>query len=193
MPARRPDSGRTALLAGAMLAAACATRSPAPPSWQVPANEVDRSSHGAWANVTLRGGGGLSGELLAVDDQALYVGLTPRLTRVPHQCVTRLQLAAFEIMAVDVSGLGAVGMLSTISHGFFLVFTVPIWVTTAGLSSYGHSRAGHLKFGLGEEPLPRASAWSRFPAGMPTGYIDRVPERVALDATCQPLRLGAPP
>ena len=192
MPVRRPDSGRMALLAGAMLAAACATRSPAPPSWQVLGSEVDSSPHGAWANVTLRGGGGLSGELLAVDHEALYVGLTPRLTRVPHQCVTRLQLAAFEITAVDVSALGALGTLSTLTHGFFLVFTVPVWMVTAGLSSYGHSRSGHLKFGLGEEPLHTASAWSRFPAGMPTGYVDRVPERVALDATCKALRLGAP-
>jgi hypothetical protein len=193
MPARRPDSGRTALLAGAMLAAACATRSPAPPSWQVPAREVDRSQHGAWANVTLRGGGGLSGELLAVDDQALYVGLSPRLTRVPHQCVTLLRLAAFESPAMEVSALGALGTLSTLSHGFFLLFTAPIWAVSAGLSTYGQSRTGHLKFGLGEEPVSTASAWSRFPAGMPTGYIDRVPERVALDATCQALRLGAPP
>jgi hypothetical protein len=159
----------------------------------VPANEVDRSPHGAWANLMLRGGGGLSGELLAVDDQALYLGLSPRLTRVPHQCVTVLQLAAFETPAMDVSAVGALGTFSTLSHGFFLIFTAPIWVATGGLSSYGHSRSGHLKFGLGEEPLPRASAWSRFPAGMPTGFIDRVPERVALDATCQSLRLGAPP
>jgi hypothetical protein len=193
MPALRPDGGRIALLAAAMLAAACATRSPAPPSWQVLGSEVDRSPHGAWANVTLRGGGGLSGELLAVDDHALYVGLSPRLTRVPHQCVTLLQLAAFETQAMDVSALGAVGMLSTLSHGFFLIFTAPIWIATSGLSSYGHSRSGHLKFGLGEEPLPTASAWSRFPAGLPTGYIDRVSERVALDATCQAVRLGAPP
>jgi hypothetical protein len=176
-----------------MLAAACATRSPGPPSWQVRASEVDRSTRGAWANVTLWGGGGLSGELLAVDDQALYVGLSGRLTRVPHKCATLLQLAAFENPAMEVSALGALGTLSTLSHGFFLVFTVPVWAVTAGLSSYGHSRSGHLKFGVGEEPLSTASAWARFPAGMPTGFIDRVPERVALDATCQAVLLGAPP
>jgi hypothetical protein len=182
---------RGALAAAYLSLVGCAATAPAPAAWHVNHQEVARRPYGAWANVGLVGGAGVSGELLGVDGEAVFVGLAPRMYRLPARCVTSLRLVAFDAPSAVPATVGTAGVVSTLSHGLFLVFTAPAWLAVTLVVSSNAGNAGYPEI-PGRAVLEEARPWARFPQGLPAGYVQRVPERETLDAQCRPLPLGAP-
>lgn len=158
MSGRHPSSvgGCAVALVAAVLAAGCATTSPAPPAWQRTSAKVATSPYGAWTNVKLTTGAQIAGELLAVADSAVYLGANPVLYQVPVRCVDTLTIADQEVDNGPPLGLGLAGLASTLTHGFSAVISVPVWIITTVAASTGVARAGYWTI----RPLsaPRATA-----------------------------------
>jgi hypothetical protein len=173
------------LALGAALLEGCAATSPAPPSWQRTMAEAALTPYGAWANVTLTTGQVVSGELLAVDQQTAFVGLSAGLRVLPIRCVTSLRLAVYEGDSLGPGLVSFLGLLSTASHGFLLVFSAPVWGITAGMTTYNSSATGHRTFAARSTPdLEQARRFARFPAGLPPGYRERATAQQSLDERC---------
>jgi hypothetical protein len=74
-------------------------------------------------------------------------------------------------------GVGAwavVGSLSTVSHGFFLVFSFPLWLLVGGLSA---NSAAETKVKLspkdGAAACLKVAPYTRFPGGLPAAMHAR--------------------
>jgi hypothetical protein len=188
-----------ALAGMAALLPSCIASSPAPQAWQRSLDDVQRVTYGAWTRVE---GPGLAidGELIAVEPTRILLGRGAQVAAVPSRCVDKLAMAAFEAPAGTIAW-GVVGSLSTPSHGYFMVFSLPIWLLTATMSTYAQTSTGHLvEPRLGGAPLPvdRIRKWARFPQGLPAGYLDQVAEvrEFAMDCrtiTLRPRPVAPPP
>jgi hypothetical protein len=156
-----------------LLLPACAATSPAPKAYRHTIEEVQRLALGAWTRVEGEHFT-LDGELLAAEPESLYLERDHRVDIVHPTCVKKLTIAAFEGQGKEVDVLGGLGALSTPSHGFLLVFSLPIWILSSVSSHYAQSGVGHLEYGRTRvAPLdtPSVRRWARFPQGMPRGYL----------------------
>jgi hypothetical protein len=193
----RPRADRPgALLFAAFLAAGCAAVSPAPRPWQVTETRAPLNPYGAWANVSLRRGRVIAGELLAVQEGNLFVGSAEGLRRVPIECIGTLRLAVFEADFGLPGAVSILGLLSSLSHGYLLVLSAPVWLITAGVATHSASSRGYETFG-GARKIEEARTFARFPASLPPGYLERAPIREAFDGRCEsqvpPSAPAAPP
>jgi hypothetical protein len=153
---------------------ACMASSPAPEAWRRSMDDVQKVALGAWTRVQ---GKGLvvDGELLAADEDSLVLARGDYVTLVPPACIETVTVAAFEGAPGQTIAWGVVGSLSTVSHGLFLIFSLPIWVATTGGATYGHSKAGYIEADFrkarGAE-VENVRKWARFPQGLPPGYLE---------------------
>ena len=120
----------------------------------------------------------LDGELIAADGKSVVLAKGGDVTVLPATCVTRMTVAAFEPGVADTIALGSVGGLSTLSHGFFLVLSAPIWLVTTLGATWAQSGAGTL-----EKP-PRPAAWARFPQGLPPGFLEQAGRVTVVEGDC---------
>ena len=123
----------------------------------------------------------VSGELIAVDARDVFVLEGTRLTIVPRSSV---RVVAIELYP---SGSGGAalwtvgGTLSTVSHGFFLLLTAPIWIATGTGQAISAARSNDRVMGPGG--LDRLRSFARFPQGIPPGFRpgQRAPTALARD------------
>jgi hypothetical protein len=122
--------------------------------------------------VTVRHGVGVEpsraveGELVAATGEELWVLGDGGLVRIPAADAT-VRLSILPSSAPALGLLTALGSISTLSHGFYLVFSLPIWLG-AGIAST--SRASSRSFAVADGADPELAAWARFPQGRPPGW-----------------------
>jgi hypothetical protein len=143
-------------------------------------DEAARHAHGGWAEVEGPGVRGVTGELIAVSADSLWVlaeNQSPagrpeayELLGMSWSEVRKCTLVAYNSGASTVTGLTVLGTLTTASHGVFLVITAPIWVVTGFIAS--HKQRGSVIWEHPRDSLVRLRAFSRFPQGIPPG-LDR--------------------
>lgn len=169
---------RPAITAACFLAAGCATN-PAPRGWLLPADSAQRDPYGAWMVVTYGANSGgparrAAGELLAVDPDTVFL-LSPgdTLIAVPRDRVLRGRLAYYDAQIWAPSLWTAVGTMSTLSHGFVLLVSAPVWIVTgtAATASQSHRPIIDVRRNDGTE-WRVVGRYARFPLGMPVG-VDR--------------------
>jgi hypothetical protein len=153
------------------LALGCAQPNPTPPSWRRTVEQAQRSPFGAWTAVTLRDGRVMSGELLAAEERGVVLGAGLAANQIPRQCVSLVQVGAFDASTTPVIAAGIVGLLSTITNGFFLVFTAPVWATVFVYNAYAISGKGHFEQ---VTALGNLAIWARFPQGLPAPFRERL-------------------
>lgn len=177
-----------------VLGAGCGTISPAPPGWRRGPAAVQRSPLGSWANVTLASGAIVSGEIIAADADAVYLGAAPRLLTVPGRCVRSMRIGFYETETGGIATWALVGTLSTITHGFFLVMSAPLWIADGVVSTAVAERKGHLTLHFERGgPLASAGTWARFPQGLPSTFAERAPARETVDPSCTTVVPATPP
>jgi hypothetical protein len=172
-----------------LLVAGCAS-SGAPAGFLREARGAQSDARGGWASVELAAQPGesatrkLQGELIAATEDALIV-------EIPTQAgASRLRLARAEIRSARVTGYettpgplavwGTLGTLSTLSHGFILIFSAPVWIVTASVSAAVESRGAMIDYpDSTKRTLPDGTAvqvpldltafaiYARFPQGAP--------------------------
>ena len=164
---------RTRALAGAwtglaaVLGLAGCAANPAPAGWLPRVAGVPQDFRGAWIVVDRQdSAGSAAGELISVRDDGVSILTRQGLVDVPSRTIRRATVAihAPDSPPVAWSALGAV---STISHGYYLLFTLPIWIGVGTATAAAESKAPLLV----HPPAKLASfrRYARFPQGMPPG------------------------
>ena len=114
-----------------------------------------------------------TGELLAVDERALWVEIDGVERRIPRGDVQRVIVAVRPSYGGAYAGWGAIGTASTLSHGFWLVLTAPAWLGTwIPIVAYESGAGSDQALADGLDALFQYARW---PQGMP-------PERMELAA-----------
>lgn len=178
------------LAVGVALAAPACVSNPDPRRPTIQA--MERQAFGGWIRVTTRSGAQVSGELISVEPhliRILRVGqpVGSALTFVPVSDLASAELYRYEAES-GYAAWGLFGTLSTISHGFFLIFSVPIWATSASIAAVMESR--HVVVQYPEHPLSELAMWARFPQGMPPYLDEQALTRPLAKRTTRP---GPPP
>ncbi len=161
---------RTRELVAAFAIAALATACVENPDPRKPTIEkMTTEGVGGWVVVTSRAGWQVSGELISVTREYMHILRVGQpgaaLVYLRTADVARAQVYQYE----SEGGLGAMGLLgtlSTISHGFFLILTAPVWLITTAVAVGAES--SHIEMDYPEdESLEELSHWARFPQGIP--------------------------
>jgi hypothetical protein len=151
---------------------ACAGHS-APEGFLPNTVEAQGQAFGGWADLVLLSGQEdrrLAGELIAASADSLWVMSGATVVVVPVTAVASGQLAGYDPESGQVGGAVALGAISTISNGAFLILTAPMWLI-------GGSIAANSQGKLGLEDLPpmqwaELGRFARFPQGIPAS-LDR--------------------
>jgi len=152
---------------GSALGGGCATN-PVPPHQRISAEKALMSGRGAYAVVQRTTGDAFAGELIAAGNEGIQL-LTggAKLMFIPYPTVVSVKVGVHSNNA-DVLGIWTtLGTLSSISHGFFAVFTIPIWLGFGVTTTVGESNRG--LFECPPQPLAALKVYSRFPQGVPPG------------------------
>jgi hypothetical protein len=153
------------ILLGLVGAATCMSgcaHNTAPPGWHPPALVALRSTHGGWIRV--EGAVLTEGELIAVDQTAFHVLSRSGFLSVPRASVRQITLTGYGNRARTLALWSVLGGASTLSHGFYLLFTAPTW-TIGGIAASlteKHASIWH------DEDV--AFRFARFPQGLPPGF-----------------------
>jgi hypothetical protein len=151
-----------------VFAAGCVT-TPGPKGWLSTPEHSITEAFGAWLVVEhgLESSGSTSeGEFIAVDEIRVWLLSQDGLRSIPIVDVTGLTLAVY--MDKRAAGIWTfLGSLSTASHGYALVVSLPIWLA-AGLYNTGAESSGGISIykKVDWEAIRR---YARFPQGMPEG------------------------
>ncbi len=165
MPIREARrSGAAALAIAGVLSGSCA-------GWTVPNNkrpvqeEAITGGKGARAYLRLASGAEVRGELISA--QGIYVWLLRddgQLASFPMETVRTASLGVFQTSEAELTAWTIGGALSTVSHGGFLIISLPIWLAVGIPSAYIESRRGFVEY-------PQSSwqvlgRYARFPQGL---------------------------
>jgi len=134
---------------------------------------VQRDGHGGWISIATSSAPTIDGELISVELDGLRVlAVTPQpgVVFVSKARFRSARLWAWETEHGKLLGWGSAGALSTASHGFFLIFTFPIWLLTMTVTASIESRASQLEYP--DDGWETFSIWARFPQGLPSGLRD---------------------
>ena len=157
------------------LAMACAGN-PAPRGWLAPAPDAISDPYGAWVNVDLASaeqGAALRGELIAVALDSIFVlTLDAEFHAIARADVTRARVAYYSSQHGQLAAWTIIGSLATLSHGFFLVFSFPVWAIGGSVTTGGQSRAPLADVGENKHSWDAVTKYARFPQGLPS-ELDR--------------------
>jgi hypothetical protein len=128
---------------------------------------VESDAHGGFAVVTVPDRGVFHGELIAINHSEVWVLVGNAMLHEPLARVSGLEIHPYKVPVGRLVATGALGTLSTISHGFFLVISAPVWIVTSSVAGATYSRTARVRYeGDNWDELAK---WARFPQGMPAG------------------------
>ncbi len=137
-----------------------------------PANVAATEAYGGWVTVRPAGGrtGGsradVAGELIAVHPDSVFVLTDSALVGLPRGQTRKATLFAYDSRAGSLAAWGFLGTLSTVSNGYFLVLTAPLWIITSSVATAHQSRAPMVETS-DSAGWDRLRLFARFPQGIP--------------------------
>lgn len=115
--------------------------------------------------------GRIDGELIEVRNGVLLVLSDNGIVELPADELSRVQVITSEPTRRTETVLwGVSGTLSTLSHGAFLIFTMPVWISTSIGTARWARIASRITVGHGE--LEQLWQYARYPDGLPGGSLD---------------------
>jgi hypothetical protein len=145
----------------AALLAGCASN-PAPKGWRPSAAEAQRATRGGWILIEREEDTNVTGELIAVDPATLHVLTVSGLQSVPRSAVRKARLVGYGTTEHLWIWTG-VGALSTLSHGGWIVVTLPVWLIGGSVAASGEAKAAYV-------PPENFARFARFPQGLPPSF-----------------------
>jgi len=149
---------------------------PVPDQRTLRAEDLPTWTHGLWIVVEPHRGEPFGGELLSADVQGVAVLVGGQVVRASLVEAEKMTVTAYRTHLGGVAAWGAVGTLSTLSHGKFLLASVPVWALTWFITQgVIHDRP---VMQWPREPIDKLRPYARFPQGMPRGWspaADRPP------------------
>jgi hypothetical protein len=155
-------------LGTAVVCAGCA-RNSAPEGWLPKPADAQTGTFGGWIELsydTLTGQRA-DGELIAVNADSVWLLNQNQALVIATDAVMAGKLTAYAAEKGGMTTWAVLGTLSTISNGWFLIFTAPMWILGGSLAVGSETRAPQRK----SPPLNWAelAPFARFPQGMPEG------------------------
>lgn len=139
-----------------------------PNNWEVSASDKTKDVYGGWITITNNTNEIVDGELLAIDDDSVYV-VKNEFKSIKLSSITEAKLVLYDSDAVILGGLTFLGSLSTISNGGFLIFTFPLWVIGGTASTVTRSFEPILNYP--QNNWKEFRSFSRYPEGLPKNII----------------------
>jgi hypothetical protein len=164
---RRPAASAASLL---LLCTACFYTT-APEGWLPTPAVAQQQAYGGWIKVDYAEGNGsrtVEGELIAAAPDSLYVLTTDSLVSLATGTITSATLTAYDSRFGATMTWGILGAVSTLSHGWFLILSLPMWVIAGTTTSASASKGPRVQAVDGALLRP----YARFPQGLPPG-LDR--------------------
>lgn len=165
------DNRWALLFACVLLLGGCASTS-APDDWTSDAQTMQREAYGAWVDVTHGDSAQpmtVRGELIAVSPDSVHVlPLDSTLQSVARPTINELQMVTFDANWGNLATWTALGTLSTLSHGFILILSAPVWII-GGSAATGTQSYRPVFTNPDTETL---RTYARFPQGLPPN-LDR--------------------
>jgi hypothetical protein len=140
----------------------------APKGWLPTAVEAQREAYGGWIKLEFSVGVGRNtvyGELIAATSDSVHVLTSDSLVVVPTVSVIAGTLTAYDAQYGAVRLWAILGGLSTLSHGFVLVLTAPVWAIAGSMATASASNAPRVEY---TNPSV-LRMYARFPQGLPPG------------------------
>ncbi len=149
--------------------------SSAPLGWLPASTETQEDTYGAWIEVRhYRRIADLpseevttTAELIAISATTVFVLGNDSTHAIRSQNITRARLTRYESASHKLAEWTFLGTLSTISHGFFLILTAPIWILGGSIATSKQSSRPNLDYP--EHSLDEFRLYARFPQGIPSG------------------------
>lgn len=155
----------------ALLLAGCAVSNAPRGSLPEPADRISMT-RGGWISVESASANipvTIEGELLAVGEENLFI-LTEfgKLQKIPLNDIISARMTAYDIKSGELTAWTVLGVISTASHGLFLILTAPAWILIGGIPTAVQSYKPVIKY------PPRSwdefRVFARFPQGMPEDF-----------------------
>ena len=150
----------------------CATTN-VPRNWSSEPNEMATSTFGGWINVECSNEHekeyNIAGELIAVSDDSIFVA-DSLFHSIARKDITSARLVCYNSNSGSMAASVALGTISTISNGLFLIFTMPMWLIGGTIAGSAQSYVPIIDYP--ENNFKEFSKFSRFPQGLPR-KIDR--------------------
>lgn len=164
--ARRSRLAR--LVTMVMLTAVGCAGTKLPAGYRLTATESLDAVYGCWIELAVEDDGGrseLDGELIAVSVDTLWILTEGGGAGVATSTVREGTLHRYDAESGRAGAGTLLGILSTTTNGYFLVFTAPMWFL-GGLAATG-SRRGEPRMELPESRSAALRPFARFPQGLP--------------------------
>jgi hypothetical protein len=181
MPIREGGrSGAAALAVAGVLSGSCA-------GWRVPNSEraaqeeAITGGKGARACLRLSSGAEVRGELISAE--GVYIWLLRddgRLVNFPVESVRDASLGVFQTREAELTAWTIVGALSTVSHGAYIIFSLPLWLLVGIPSAYVESRRGFIAYP--QYSWQVLGRYARFPQGLTEDMKESLLSRAAPEA-----------
>ncbi len=107
------------------------------------------------------------GELIAIGDDSVYVQTGRGLAAAGLADVANARLTGYDAETGRLSSWAALGTLSTASHGFFALISLPIWVIAGSAISASQSHKPVVD--APDRSWADMRQYARFPQGLPPG------------------------
>lgn len=144
----------------------------APQGWLPSQSVAQHESYGGWVSVRYYTGNSeveVHGELIAIHtNQVLILSGSERLISIPVNSISLMNLTAYDANSEALTILTVAGTLSSISHGFFLFFSVPVWVIGGSSAIITTSYDAQMIYPA--KPLDMFRAYARFPQGLSKAF-----------------------
>lgn len=144
----------------------------APKYWLPRIDQVQQNALGAWIELRERDpmrDQQIEGEFLSVENNSVYV-----LTMSGMRAIYIPSIDDAKIFLWDYHSGNAIwtllGTLSTLTHGFWLLITAPVWIITGSIVSINESRAP--TYSYPQYHWDELKQYARFPQGLPK-QLDR--------------------
>jgi hypothetical protein len=131
--------------------------------------EARTSVYGAWVDLKLFPVSTAQGELLAVTLDTLYYADT-KFHAVAIRQIVSARLVRYDPKQDDLALWSVFGVLSTLSHGYYIIFSGPVWLAASYFTYI--SRLEEPQLNYPETNILRFIPYARFPQGLPEN-IDR--------------------
>ena len=143
-------------------------RTSAPKGWLPTAVDAQRDAYGGWIQVDFNMGvrrNTVHGELIAATSDSVHVLTSDSLVAVPTGSVVAGTLTAYDAQHGTLRLWTVLGAVSTLSHGFVLVLSAPVWAIAGSLATASASKTPRVE---STDPL-LLRMYARFPQGLPPG------------------------
>ena len=157
------------LLLPILIYSGCAA-SNVPDNWLSEPEDMATNTYGGWITVdyssNLKEEFRISGELIAISNDSVYV-LNEIFYAISKNDILSARLVCYESNYGKMAPLVLLGTLSTISNGWFLIFTAPMWIIGGTISTATRSHAPIINFP--QTDFDEFVPYARFPQGLPKG------------------------